>query len=160
MLTTPKYYIMLLDSVDISIVHKIFQEISQAELPKVVDYIKPFIQNGIAIVLCGDLGAGKTTFARYLIESITGMCNVVSPTFNLVQVYEGKGKKVWHYDLYRLKYPEELEELAIEEALSNVIIMEWHQIAKAYLPDKVICITIDFTTNYGSRNFAVDIKND
>lgn len=132
-----------------------FLELSQGKLSKVVDYLLPYIKRGAVIVLEGDLGAGKTTFARVLIKALTGVSNVISPTFNLVQLYEGKGVKVWHYDLYRIKHSSELEELAIEDALNDIIIMEWHQLAKAYLPSCTIYITIAFTERDNERNFSI-----
>lgn len=135
--------------------HKEFINISSNQISDVTDYLLPYIKQGTVIVLEGDLGAGKTTFARALIKSLTGVDNVISPTFNLVQVYEGKGLKIWHYDLYRIKHFLELEELAIEEALNDIIIMEWHQLAKAYLPYDTICITIDFTESDTVRNFNI-----
>lgn len=135
--------------------NKEFINISHDRISDVIDYLLPYISQGTAIVLEGDLGAGKTTFARALIKALTGVDDVISPTFNLVQVYDGRGLKVWHYDLYRIEHSLELEELAIEEALNDIIIMEWHQLAKAYLPYDTICITIAFTASDSMRNFNI-----
>ncbi|MEM7240589.1 MAG: tRNA (adenosine(37)-N6)-threonylcarbamoyltransferase complex ATPase subunit type 1 TsaE [Pseudomonadota bacterium] len=91
--------------------------------------LKPLITKGDHIFLSGDLGAGKSLFARAVIQSKmadSGMIeDVPSPSFTLVQTYEFEDFDIWHVDLYRLEYAD-LEELGLPEAMDDaVLIIEW-----------------------------------
>ncbi len=109
------------------------------------------------ICLRGDLGAGKTTFTKYLIESLLDCKQeITSPTFNLVHTYDTKVGKVWHFDLYRLKDADEVYELGIEDAFSaGITIIEWPEIIEDLLPDNVINISLEFAEGGNSRNILI-----
>jgi len=84
------------------------------------------LKPGDVIYLQGELGAGKTTLARGLIEAVAGVTDIPSPTYNIVQIYAGPGFDVWHVDLYRLKAAEEAFELGLDDAFrSAACLVEW-----------------------------------
>lgn len=97
------------------------------------------LKTGDVIALSGPLGAGKTALARAVIRAATGRADmaVPSPSFTLVQIYEGgpDGAPLWHVDLYRLAHPEELIELGLEDAFRDAItLVEWPAQAAGGLP--------------------------
>lgn len=90
--------------------------------------LAPRLQAGDALLLDGPLGAGKTSFARALIRTLAGPgTEVPSPTFNLVLTYDLPGGiTLWHFDLYRVNDPRELDELGLADALAEGIsLIEW-----------------------------------
>lgn len=94
------------------------------------------LQVGDVVLLQGDLGAGKTTLARGLIEAWTGLAeDAPSPTYTLVQVYESTRGPLWHMDLYRLEDAEEAFELGLEDALVEAVtLIEWPERLGAFAP--------------------------
>ena len=92
--------------------------------------LAPLLRPGDVLLLEGPIGAGKTHFARALIQARLGHAeDVPSPTFTLVQTYEAKPDiwpDIWHADLYRLTHPDEVVELGLQEAFETAIcLVEW-----------------------------------
>jgi tRNA threonylcarbamoyl adenosine modification protein YjeE len=99
---------------------------------------------GEAVALAGDLGAGKTTLARTILEALGVDENVPSPTFTLVQSYETPTLIVRHYDLYRLKDPREMDELGLDEALDEgAALIEWPDRAGNRLPPDALHVQLE-----------------
>lgn len=97
--------------------------------------LAPLLRAGDVVLLEGPLGAGKTTLARGLVKTYAGAREVPSPTFTLVETYDGDAGPLWHFDLYRLDKPDDVWELGLEEALeSGVSLIEWPDRIEGLLP--------------------------
>ncbi|MBO0738807.1 MAG: tRNA (adenosine(37)-N6)-threonylcarbamoyltransferase complex ATPase subunit type 1 TsaE [Alphaproteobacteria bacterium] len=109
------------------------------------------------IALKGELGTGKTTFARAFIRALGNSDEEVpSPTFTLVQVYELDRVSVWHFDLYRLLSCEEAWELGIEEAFSEGIsLIEWPERLGLLLPDRRLEVNLAFGDRPETRRITL-----
>lgn len=101
------------------------------------------------LALYGDLGSGKTTFTRYLVDSLGSTSRVQSPTFVLMREYtnsQGEISKINHIDLYRLNTAEETRELGLEELFedpNSITIIEWPEIIEEQLPKRTIKIKLE-----------------
>jgi N-acetylmuramate 1-kinase len=105
------------------------------------------LENGDMLTLAGDLGAGKTTFARALIRKLLGDPTVEapSPTFTLMQIYEGDAVRIVHADFYRIESAPELAGLGWEEAIEDAIVLvEWAERAPEILPPDRIDLRLSF----------------
>lgn len=126
------------------------------------------LRPGDAVALSGDLGAGKTSFARALINALPRTApersesapeEVPSPTFTLVQVYERRPAAVWHFDLYRLQDPEEILELGLDEALAEgIVLIEWPERLGALRPAGMLDLHLDYGATAAARRalFALE----
>lgn len=103
------------------------------------------LRPGDVVALRGALGAGKTALARDVIEARAhAACEVPSPTFTLVQAYETGDLAIWHFDLYRLERPEDIEELGFDEALDDgAVLVEWPERLGDWLPAERLDIALD-----------------
>lgn len=105
--------------------------------------IAPLLENGDCLLLSGDLGMGKSTFARALIRARLSdpAMEVPSPTFTLVQIYDGD-PPLFHFDLYRLGDSSELTELGLDEALeSGISLIEWPEQGEGFLPADAVLLS-------------------
>ncbi len=117
-----------------------------------------FPQGGL-IFLQGDLGAGKTTLVRGLLRHLNFSGTVKSPTYTLVEPYLINGREIYHFDLYRLGDPEELEYMGIRDYLSSnaLCLIEWPEKAQGFLPVEDLNVFIQYaektrkiTLNFGN----------
>lgn len=109
------------------------------------------LQAGEAVCLSGPLGAGKSTLARALVRALTTPDEEVpSPTFTLVQFYEGPRLSIAHFDLYRLSDPDEAYEIGLDEALvEGAAVIEWPQRLEGRLPPDRLDIEIALAEDGG-----------
>jgi len=104
------------------------------------------LRAGDVVALHGDLGAGKTTFVRGLIQALLGPEEEVpSPTYTLVQAYESAGLQIWHFDLYRLVHPEDVFELGWDDTLQGVALIEWPDRAGGRLPPERLDVYLEIS---------------
>lgn len=112
------------------------------------------LQAGDCVFLSGDLGAGKTTLARGLIQSRFGDIDVPSPTYTLVQTYDWGEGELWHCDLYRLEQPEDAYELGLMDAMGeDILLIEWADRLGDLALENVL--RIDLTFNGDGRDAAL-----
>lgn len=117
---------------------------SPAETCALARRLAPRLRPGDVLLLSGGVGAGKTHFARCLIQSLLPRPeDVPSPTYTLVQTYPGPVAEIWHADLYRLGDPAEIVELGLSEAFETAIVLvEWPDRLGALTPPDALSLEL------------------
>lgn len=135
----------------------VFESMRIEELRGLAQILAPYLRKGDVIALEGDLGAGKTTFARFLIRYIAGEeVEVSSPSFPLVQSYYLPRLRVFHFDFYRLSDVEELDELGFDDALSEgLVLIEWPERIGDSLPADRLEIVLEETADPQARRVTI-----
>lgn len=131
--------------------HEIIGESAMVDLGRVLGVAaQGRMEQGLVIFLNGDLGMGKTTLSRGILQSFGHLGAVKSPTYTLVEPYEfvdDSGQaSVYHFDLYRLGNPEELEYMGIRDYFdqgNNLCLVEWSERGKGFLPKADLVVQID-----------------
>ena len=115
-------------------------------------------KKGDTFALFGTLGMGKSVLSRAFVKTLAKADEVPSPTFTLVQTYDAKDFDIYHFDLYRIKSPEEIFELGMEEALyEGVCLIEWPEKMGAYLPNNIFHVEI--TPFASGRKITIETKD-
>ena len=128
-------------------------------LSKISEIILKKLDKKDCLFLIGEIGVGKTTLTRYLINNLQkqkglSQTEVLSPTFNLLYEYKISDFKIMHYDLYRIKETKELKHLGIfSEELDAVKIVEWPDLIKTPLQDK-----LEVHLRYGDKENEREIE--
>ena len=123
------------------------------------------INLGDFILLTGNLGVGKTTFIKYIINSLQRinrqkLSEVPSPTFNITNEYQIKKILIKHYDLYRIKNEKELNNLGIQENIKKQItLVEWPEMVKKLKIKNIISLIFKYNKNYTERYLTIISKN-
>ncbi|MCU4304924.1 tRNA (adenosine(37)-N6)-threonylcarbamoyltransferase complex ATPase subunit type 1 TsaE [Acinetobacter ursingii] len=118
---------------------------SEDDTQQFAQHLAKFVQSGV-IYLIGDLGAGKTTFTRYLLQHMGHQGAVKSPTYTLVEPYKINNNEIFHFDLYRLNDPYELELMGIRDYLevpNALFLFEWPSKGGDEIPQADLVINIE-----------------
>lgn len=123
-----------------------WQQVAEAVIPQLHHHI---------LLLKGNLGAGKTTFTKFLLKNLGSTDEVSSPTYALVNEYHSPKGKIFHFDLYRMKNAEEVYDIGMEEYLDEawLCIIEWPEIYEEDLPDDFHEISIELRDGRRIVNF-------
>jgi tRNA threonylcarbamoyladenosine biosynthesis protein TsaE len=115
------------------------------------------LQAGDVLLLEGPIGAGKSHLARALIQSLLPVPeDIPSPTFTLVQTYDGPDCEIWHSDLYRLGHPDEVAELGLTEAFETAIcLVEWPDRLGDLAPEDALTLSLSAGTGDDDRHLTL-----
>ena len=130
------------------------------ELEKIADKIKKILSPGDVVFIYGEIGVGKTTFARLLINSFENekkikKSEVLSPTFNIVFEYEIKKFTIKHFDLYRLKNDNDIKNIGLYENLEqSITLIEWPELIKNK-PQNRLDLFFEYKEDYNERSLII-----
>mgnify|MGYP001396597264 CR=1 FL=1 len=137
----------------------------EKDTKSVAEKFSKLIKKGDFVIFSGNLGVGKTTFIKYVINSLQKInkqkkSEVPSPTFNITNEYQIKNTLVKHYDLYRVKDKKELLNLGIQENLKDQItFVEWPEIINKLKIRNSVSLVFEYKKNYTERYISIISKN-
>lgn len=133
-----------------------FTTASPDETAVLAQSLAQVLRVGDTILLEGDIGAGKTHFARSLIQSLQDVPeDVPSPTFTLIQIYDTQIGPLWHADLYRLSSPDEIVETGLLEAMDDAIcLVEWPDRLGPDAPPTALILQFSIGADDDARNIT------
>lgn len=127
------------------------------ETKKLACKFAKILKGGDIVLLNGDLGAGKTTFTKFVLKSLGVKDDVTSPTFTIMREYKGKKFNIYHFDMYRLGSGQEAREFGLEEYVyskekKSIVFIEWSENISDILLGNFITVNITFVDD-GKRKF-------
>lgn len=131
---------------------------------KISERFSRFLNKGDVIFLIGEIGSGKTTFVKYLINSLQKknsekITEITSPTFSILNEYKVKDIKILHYDLYRLKDEKELRNIGnVNNDKNAIILVEWPEIIKNKISN-LISLNFTYEENLTKRSLIIKTNN-
>ena len=133
---------------------------TEADTERLGAALAPGLRAGLVLFLHGELGAGKTTFIRGILRGLGYTGAVKSPTYTLVEPYQMGGLTIYHFDLYRLNDPEELEFLGVRDYRegNGVCLLEWAERGAGVLPAPDVDIAIETTGRSPSAAKHMDVQ--
>ena len=136
-----------------------FVSASPAETRVLARRLSRCLVGGDVLLLQGDLGAGKTEFVKGLAEGLQVTDLVTSPTFTLLNVYHG-AMPLYHFDLYRLENPEELENIGFSEFIGGggVAVIEWPDLFPSEMPDEYVKVELTLGANPTERLLRIETQ--
>lgn len=132
---------------------------NETETVKFAAKLATAVKGGEIIYLKGDLGVGKTTFVSGFLHALGHTGNVKSPTYTLIEPYSVNHKNIYHFDLYRINDPEELEAMGIRDYCDgeSICLYEWPEQGKGVLPEADIVLSLSYADQ--GREVKIESKS-
>tara|TARA_Y100000816_G_C26100816_1_gene583331 strand:- start:2492 stop:2968 length:477 start_codon:yes stop_codon:yes gene_type:complete len=137
---------------------------SEKQTRTISEKLSTYLANGDIVYLYGNIGSGKTTFVKYLINHLQeknkeNIQEISSPTFNILNEYKVKNLKILHYDLYRLKNIKELENIGhINHHKDKLIFVEWPELLEKKILNLII-LNFEYEDNFSKRSLTITSRN-
>ena len=137
----------------------LFLSSSETDTMSFAARLSPMLAAGDTVLLLGELGAGKSVLARGIARGVGVKGPMPSPTFTLMVPYEANGRRLYHFDLYRLADPEEYYAAGLDEFVGGdgVAVVEWPQMAEL---EPVPALTVRIARAGGDDERRIEIEND
>jgi tRNA threonylcarbamoyladenosine biosynthesis protein TsaE len=137
--------------------NSVYKNVTEAELRRLAAHISAGLAPGSIIALTGDLGAGKTVFAKAVGEALGVTETINSPTFTIIKEYESGRLPFYHFDVYRIETPDETEMAGFEEYFfgRGVSVIEWADNIEGYIPESATRVEIAYGDKPDTRTVTV-----
>ena len=140
---------------------KLLHIASEKETEQIGEAIGQAAEPGTVVALIGDLGTGKTTLTKSIARGLGVTETVTSPTFNIIREYKTGRIPLYHFDVYRIEEPEEMEEVGFEEYFygDGICVVEWADIIEELLPEDAVIIRIERGASEEEREYRIESED-